>query len=294
MAAPTISLSLRTFAPDDPGSWDRLFARAMAADAAGVDRVVVPDHVAFGERLDEYGRPEVGGTVGGQQPTGPDGHWLEPLTALSFIAARTTRVRVMTGILIAALRRPIVLAKVLSTMDVLSEGRVDLGVGVGWQREEYEAAGLSFDGRGALLDETLAVLQSVWRDADAALDVGGRVVEHIHQMPKPAQPGGVPIWVSGRMNRNVVARVVRFGAGWIPWGDDATDPRPGIARLREAMAASGRDGDQLLVTASLPDDLGAVPALIDAGVTDFRINRRVGDDELAALVDEFRQTSSRA
>jgi hypothetical protein len=95
------------------------------------------------------------------------------------------------------------------------------------------------------------------------------------------------------MNQNVIARVVRFGAGWIPWGDDAADPRPGIERLRAALRAAGRD-DDLLVTASLPDELDDVPALVDAGITDFRIARRVSDHELADLVAAFRQTSSRA
>jgi alkanesulfonate monooxygenase SsuD/methylene tetrahydromethanopterin reductase-like flavin-dependent oxidoreductase (luciferase family) len=112
-------------------------------------------------------------------------------------------------------------------------------------------------------------------------------------MPKPLQAGGVPIWVSGRINANVVARVVRFGAGWIPWGDDAVDPRPGIERLRAALRAAGR-ADDLLVTATLPDDLADVPRLVEAGITDFRIARRAGDDELAELVAEFRQASSRA
>ena len=106
------------------------------------------DHVVFGERLEEYGRPEIGGQAGGKQPTGPDGHWLEPLTTLSVLAGMTSRIRLGTNILVAALRRPAVLAKSTATLDVLSGGRLDLGVGVGWQREEYEAAGLDFDGRG--------------------------------------------------------------------------------------------------------------------------------------------------
>src|SRR5207249_1852570 len=81
---------------------------------------------------------------GRRQPTGPDGHWLEPLTVLTAVAAQTTRVRLGTYILLAALRRPVILAKQLATLDVISRGRVDLGVGIGWQREEYEAAGLDF------------------------------------------------------------------------------------------------------------------------------------------------------
>ena len=240
---------------------------AVAADRAGVDRVVVVDHVVFGEALDDYSRPELGGTAGGKQPTGPDGHWLEPLTVLSVVAGRTSRVRLATGIMVAALRRPVVLAKSLATLDVLSGGRVDLGVGVGWQRAEYDAAGLPFAERGRLLDESLDLCQRLWREP--VVDMPG--VGPIHQMPKPVQAGGVPIWVSGRStNRRVLDRVARFGSGWIPWGDDAKDPRPGIERIREAMASAGRPDDPLQVTTGLPKDLGLVPDLVAAGVTDFR------------------------
>jgi len=306
MLAPALSLSLRTFSSDDPVSWEPLLERARIADAAGIDRLVVPDHVVFGEDLEAYGKPELGGSVGGKQPTGPDGHWLEPLTLLSVVAGMTSHARLATGILIAALRRPVTLAKSLATLDVLSGGRVDLGVGVGWQREEYESAGLSFEGRGRLLDHTLEVCQTIWRDVDASYDSPELRFEHIHSMPKPVQPGGVPIWVSGRMNRRVVERVVRFGSGWIPWGDEAKDPAPGIARLHDALAEAGRGDVRLQVTGSLPvvkDSDGAldiagtmdgVPAIVAAGITDVRANIAVPSDPSAAadllgeLVSAFR------
>ena len=85
--------------------------RGRLLDEAGIDKLVVSDHVVFGERLEEYGRPEVGGQAGGKQPTGPDGHWLEPLTTLAILAGMTERIRLGTNILIAALRRPVVLAQ---------------------------------------------------------------------------------------------------------------------------------------------------------------------------------------
>lgn len=309
---PTLSMGLRNFAADDPGTWDHLIARARTADAAGVDRLVVSDHVAFGEALDAYGRPEVGGIAGGTQPTGPDGHWLEPLTVLSVVAGATSRIRLMTGILIAALRRPVVLAKEAATLDVLSGGRLDLGVGVGWQREEYEAAGLSFEGRGRLLDHTLEVCQALWGQTSASYDSDELRFERIHQMPKPVAAGGVPVWVSGRVNARVLARVARFGAGWIPWGDDAVDPGPGIAAMRRALVESGRGDEPLLVTAGLPVvrdaagelDLDATMAgvepLVAKGVTDFRSNLALPADEaeaaerLVALVTAFRAVVGRS
>lgn len=286
-----LSITLRNFSAEDPGSWAPLLAVAEAADRAGVDRLVVVDHVVFGEALDDYGRSELGGQDGGKQPTGPDGHWLEPLTLLSVVAGRTTRIRLATGILVAALRRPVVLAKTLATLDVLSGGRVDLGVGVGWQRAEYDAAGLPFAERGRLLDESLELCRRLWREPVVDLPGAGP----IHQMPKPLQPGGVPIWVSGRStNRRVLERVARFGSGWIPWGDDARDPAPGIGRIRDAMADAGRAHERLQVVGTLPADLGAVPPMVAAGITDFRYPRPLppdpteAEDLLTDLVQRFR------
>jgi len=144
VTAPQLSVGLSSFAAEDPGGWGGMLRLAQAADRTGVDRLVVSDHIVFGERLEEYGRPELGGQAGGVQPTGPDGHWLEPMTTLSVIAGMTADVRLGTNILVAALRRPVVLAKSAATLDVLSGGRFDLGVGVGWQREEYEEDGGAF------------------------------------------------------------------------------------------------------------------------------------------------------
>ena len=113
-------------------------------------------------------------------------------------------------------------------------------------------------------------------------------------MPKPLQTGGVPIWVSGTLNANVLRRIARFGSGWIPWGDDARNPAAGLVRVREALSAAGRDSAGFQVTASLPrvkTDAGAfdlertmdgVPALVEAGITDFRAQLAIPDDLSAA------------
>jgi probable F420-dependent oxidoreductase len=292
---PQLSVGLRSFAPDDPGGWQQLLDQARVLDAAGVDRLAVSDHVVFGEHMEEYGRPEVGGQAGGKQPTGPDGHWLEPLTTLAVLAGTTSRIRLATGILIAALRRPVVLAKVAATLDVLSGGRLDLGVGVGWQREEYEAAGLDFDTRGRLLDHTLSVCRTLWRERRAGFESPELTFEAIHMMPKPLQEDGVPIWVSGTVNPRVVRRVARFGSGWIPWGDASVDVATGIARMREALGELGRDPSGLQVVGNLArvrnDDggldlertMGAVPELVESGVTDFRLAVAIPSDQSQAL-----------
>jgi probable F420-dependent oxidoreductase len=308
--APQISISLPSFAAEDPGDWQHLLDRARAADAAGFDRVVVSDHVVYGENLEAYGRPELGGQAGGKQPTGPDGHWLEPLTVLSVVCGVTSGVRLGTNILQAALRRPAVLAKTLATLDVLSGGRVDLGVGVGWQREEYEAAGLDFDSRGSLLDHTLDVCRTLWRDQRAAFDSPELKFEGIHMMPKPRQPGGVPIWVSGTVNKAVVRRLGRFGTGWILWGPALAEPGPAIARMKAALEDAGHDASDLQVSGGLPAaragdgslDLGETMArvapLVEAGVTDFRaaVSARGDHDAIvetyAEVVRAFRSATS--
>lgn len=303
---PKISMTLVTFAAEDPGGWAHLTARVKAADEAGLDRVALSDHVAFGENLDAYGDPRTGGTAGGRQPTGPDGHWLEPLTTIAHLTAVTRRLRFTTNILLAALRRPVVLAKMASTIDVLSGGRLDLGVGVGWQAEEYVAAGLDFADRGAQLDHTLEVVQTLWREERASVRSDRLTFDGIHQMPKPVQPGGVPVWVSGTVNPRAMRRLARFGQGWIPWGPDAVDVAAGITKMRDAVAAEGRDPADIEVVANLPiavDDGGApdfassmagVGELAAAGVTDFRAGLRLAPDaadardRIAEMVAAFR------
>ena len=284
-----LSISLPTFSVADTSDWSRAIDLAVTADRVGVDRVFVSEHVVFGENLGAYADPGAGGQRGGKQPTGADGPWLDPLVTLSYVAALTKRVRLGTAILLAALRRPVVLAKTSATLDVLSGGRLDLGVGVGWQSAEYEAAGLSFAGRGRLLDHTLEVCRELWHSQTASYESAELKFDRIHQAPKPRQPGGVPIWVSGTVNRRSMDRLARFGSGWIPWGDDAADIATGIARMRREMAARGRTPDDIQVTSRIPAvvagpdvDLRAtfasVARLHALGVTDFRADLPIPPD----------------
>jgi probable F420-dependent oxidoreductase len=304
---PVLSVALVNFSARHPGDWGYLVERATAAEEAGFDGLVVSDHVVMGEDLDAYGKPELGGTLGGRQPTGPDGFWLEPMTALAVIAGATSRVRLGTNILLAALRRPVVLAKAAATLDVLSAGRLDLGVGVGWQREEYEAAGLDFGDRGRLLDHTLEVCQALWREQRASYTSPELTFDGIHAMPKPVAPGGVPIWVSGTLNGPVLARLARFGAGWIPWGDAGDDLAASIPRMREGVARLGRDPDELGVVGAImvaPDAepgrvMAGVPGLVALGVTDVRLfmpmpaDRAELVERLAALASAFDELTGR-
>jgi probable F420-dependent oxidoreductase len=307
---PGLSLHLVNFAAKDPGGWQHMFDRALAAEAAGIDRVTVSDHVVFGENLEEYGKPEVGGMRGSKQPTGPDGHWLEPMTVLSMVAGMTKKVRLGTGVLQAALRRPIVLAKTAATLDVLSGGRLDLGIGVGWQREEYEAAGLSFETRGAQLDDCLEILQGAWRDLPTSHASEFVTFNNIYCSPQPLQAGGVPIWVSGTVNKRMLQRMARFGSAWIPWGDDIRDPTAGLGRIAEVMAEAGRSMEGFRTQGNLmvkADDTGKlqyksalenVAAQYAAGITDFSatlplpVGREAATEVLSELVVEFHKAVS--
>jgi probable F420-dependent oxidoreductase len=305
MTSIQLSMGIPSFTAEAPANWEHLTDWAQLLERCGFDRVLVSEHIAFGMNMDAYAKPETGGTKGGRQPTGPDGHWLEPLTVLTYLAARTERIRFGTNILLAALRPAAVLAKTLATMDVLSNGRIDLGVGVGWQREEYDAAGVDFDDRGAILDQTLEVCQRLWRENEVSYASPELNFDRIHQMPKPVQSGGVPVWVSGTVNRSVARRLARFGKYWIPWGPDAQDIAAGIGRMRAAVERAGGDPQGFGVAGTLRvkaaadgrPDLAAVTAAAaaqaEAGVTDLRLthwplpagNR---EQDLPALVDAVR------
>src|ERR1700744_1869241 len=301
MTSIQLSMGIASFSAEAPATWDHLVDWAQLLEIAGFDRVLVSEHIAFGMHMDAYANPGTGGTEGGRQPTGLDGHWLDPLTVLTHVAARTTRIRLGTNILLAALRPAAVLAKTLATMDVLSGGRIDLGVGVGWQREEYDVAGVDFGKRGALLDQTLEVCQRLWTENEVSYSGPGLSFDRIHQMPKPVQPGGVPIWVSGTVNKAVARRLARFGKYWIPWGSDARDIAAGIERMRAAVEKAGGDPDGFGVSGALRvkagadggPDLAAVAAdaaaQAKAGATDIRVTSfpppENPDRDIPALVE---------
>ncbi|HWL42710.1 MAG TPA: TIGR03619 family F420-dependent LLM class oxidoreductase [Ilumatobacter sp.] len=276
---PRLGVHLQNFSASPDADWSRLVEVAVAADRSGIGYIVVSDHVLFGERLDDYANPQLGGVSGGSQPTGPDGAWLEPVAVLAFLAAHTERVRLATHVLLAALRRPTVLAKQLATVDVLSGGRLDIGVGVGWQRAEYEASGLDFNRRGELLDAALDTCTALWRGA----------MPGVHQMPRPVQPDGVPIWISGTDNDRVARRLARHGAGWIPWGRDAERLGDVLPELRDRVAAAGGD-PAFRVVARAVDSAGLAQA-VAAGATDVTVRLRADtgnvEAELTAWVTEL-------
>ncbi len=272
-----LTLSIPSFGPYFPaGRLHEVIDLAKEAEAAGVDTVIVPDHVVMSENTEAY--------AWGPFPFPIEVPWLEPLTVLAAIAGATSRLRLATGILIAPLRPAIVLAKTAATLDVLSQGRVELGVGVGWQREEFDAAGLDFDSRAQRLDDTLAACRALWTDSPASFTSETVSFEKIWCEPRPVQEGGLPVWFSGTLHKRNLRRIVSWGDGWIPiMTATLSDLREGSARLADAFAAAGRDVGALKVRGALEVALGAdkrpdleatlagTADLVSAGATDVQL-----------------------
>ena len=244
---------------------------AHLADAVGIDQIALPDHLAIGGRTDRYPY--------GRFPLPREEPWLEPLTTLAAIAGATERIRLATGVLIAPLRPPLLLAKTAATLDVLSGGRVDLGVGVGWQREEIEAGGVPFDGRWRRMDDTLRACRVLWSGAPASFRSDTVSFDDIVCLPRPAQPEGIPLWLGLAASETHLTRIVEFGTGWMPMTADPGALGRDVGRIRRALADAGRDAASFGVRVSVPgvaDDAGSVdlertlatlPALAEAGAT---------------------------
>ena len=240
-ARPRLALSLfaaQDLAGGDPGF---LVEVAAAADAAGIDQVNVTDHVIMGERTDRY--------PFGAFPVAPSYPWFEPLALLGVIAGSTARIRLSTGILIAPLRPAVLLAKQVATLDVLSLGRIDLGLGVGWQPEEYDATGVPFDERWSRLDDTVRTMRRLWEvGGPTSLDERSVAFADLSSFPCPAQ-ARMPVWFGVAATPRQARRVAELGDGWIPIGRDPQEIAPGIALMRSAFDQAGRDPADLVVRA---------------------------------------------
>lgn len=277
MTEPGLSLTVsglhRTLGPD-PRHYVEI---ARIAEDTGFAQVVLADHVVMGERTDRYPY--------GDFPFEPDEPWLEPLTMLAAVATATSTVRLGTGILIAPLRGATLLAKTVATLDALSGGRVDLGVGVGWQPEEFEAAGLPFERRWSRLEDTLGACRALWADGPSTFTSDTVSFESVWCRPQPAQDR-IPVWFGANATARTAGRIAALGDGWMPLA--ATSPAEisaGVTVIAEAYEAAGRDPSDLLVRTGLPvvrgDDgidldasMAAVGPLADAGVTSFAVNLR--------------------
>lgn len=194
-------------------------------------------------------------------PMDPEDPILDPVTALAFLAGLTESVRLGTGVVVLPLRNPLVLAKQLATVDVLSGGRLILGIGVGYVEREFEAIGVPFDDRGIRLEEHLAAIRAIWTE-DHPTYAGALVrFDGVQAHPHPRQRPHPPI-VMGGYAPTVLRRTVREADGWYGWGLDLEATARYLASLREAAASVPRgDGlGPLEITVTPPHDIDAPTA----------------------------------
>ncbi len=210
---------------------------AETADRLGFDLLQVTDHVVLPV---EYSSPYPYDATG-RMRVNSDAEYFEPLSLLGFLAGRTTRIRLGTSVLIAPYRNPVVTAKFLACLDVLTGGRLVAGLGVGWMAEEFAAVNAPpFEERGAVTDETIEVFRRIWRDQPASFS--GRFFNFapVGAMPKPVQAGGIPILIGGH-SRPAIRRAARLGDGWQPFKRTPDELASEIAYLNEHMERAGRD-----------------------------------------------------
>jgi probable F420-dependent oxidoreductase len=211
---------------------------AARAEQAGFSGVAVTDHVVMGDGHDY---------PWGALPSPPDGPWLDPLTLLAAIGAATTRLRLCTAILIVPLRPAALLAKMAATIDQLSGGRLELACGAGWQRREFDALGVPFDRRGAVLRENLLACRSLWSQRPA--NFSGEFVR-IHDawcVPGPVRRGGPPVVLAGSLSKPNLSWMAGQADGWItPVRYDAGRLESDIAAIRGAWRQAGRTGNPMI------------------------------------------------
>ena len=211
-----------------------LVGLAERAEALGFDSVWTHDHV--------FNVGHVFDRIGGRP-------YYEPLTLLSYVAARTKRVKLGTSVLVLPYHNPIRLAKTAATLDVLSGGRLVLGVGVGAIENEMEAMGTPFKERGKFTDEAIAVMRTLWADEDPHFVGRYSQFTGMKFSPKPAQKP-IPIVIGG-VSHAAIRRAARSGDGWQPIGLSPEKLKQGILVLREEARAAGRDATKIAVSPTL-------------------------------------------
>ena len=231
---------------------EQLRSVAQRAEDLGYDHVWVSDHIILPKKVDSF-YPYAADGVATFRPDEP---YYEPLAALNFIAGCTQRVRLGTHVLIIPYRNPVLTAKILSTLDVLSGGRVILGAGVGWMEEEFQAMGLdTYKERGAVTDEYLQLYKELWTKESPSFNGKYYQISDSGFEPKPAQKPHPPVWIGGHTGP-AIRRAAKYGDGWMPIGlrpPAILDPEElggKIARLRKLTVEAGRPEDAVSLTFS--------------------------------------------
>src|SRR5436853_6247106 len=270
----------------DPAIMSRL---AREGEALGYDYLTVTDHIV----LPDMAEPGYPYSESGAFYSTDSAHRHEMLTLAAWLAAVTNRVRLVLAVLVVPHRPAVLAAKMLSTVDVLSGGRLTVGIGAGWLKAEFDAVVITpFAERGAVTDEYLAAFRTLWTKEKPRID--GRYVHYdgLVLEPKPAQKPHPPIWVGGESGPSL-RRAARFGDAWYPIGSNNahlldTLPRyqAGVARLRQLTAAAGRDANAVALTYRVKRYGDAVPPVATDG------NRRLfsgNDADLVADIHALRE-----
>jgi probable F420-dependent oxidoreductase len=231
---------------------EALEAIVQRGEALGFHSVMIADHVVFPTVI----ASQYPYTVSGVFPGGGDA--LEQLTLVSFVAARTRALRLVTSVMILPYRNPVVTAKALATIDVLSRGRLTVGVGVGWLREEFEALQApDFARRGAASDEYIRIFKTLWTQDPASFSGEFYRFEALSCLPQPVQKPHPPIWIGGHSGP-ALRRVARYGDGWHPVGANPAVPmrpaelRASLEELFRLTEAAGRDPSALTISFKAP------------------------------------------
>ncbi|MEE3141009.1 MAG: LLM class F420-dependent oxidoreductase [Chloroflexota bacterium] len=229
----------------DMASPANLRTLAQRAESLGFDSAWVSDHIILPRSVDSFYPYAANGVATFR----PDEDYYEPLAALNFLAGCTQKIRLGTHVLILPYRNPVLTAKMISTLDVLSEGRFILGAGVGWMEEEFKALGLdTFAQRGAVTDEYIQLFKELWTKDNPEFQGEHYQLSESGFQPKPVQKPHPPIWIGGHTNP-AIRRAAKYGDGWMPIGLrppailEPEELAEKIARLRRLTIEAGRPED---------------------------------------------------
>jgi probable F420-dependent oxidoreductase len=269
---------------------DTLVTVARRVEALGFDSVWASDHIVIPFAIQS--RYPYNAT--GDFPLPPTTEFLEPLTALALVAGVTERLRLGTTVLVLPHRHPVLAAKMLATLDHLAPGRVILGAGVGWMREEIELLGAPYAQRGAWTDEAIRVMRTCWREERPSFQGRFFSFPEVGLAPKPAR-GTIPIWIGGHTPR-ALRRVAELGDGWHAAFASPDVMRKGLTELTAACGRVGRAAAGLTLSVRMglsarrpaPETIDELKALRDLGVSHVIVETRVTAlDDMTALLDRF-------
>jgi probable F420-dependent oxidoreductase len=231
---------------------------AQALEERGFAAFRQPDHVALFRSVGSRYPYSSSGTA----PLRDDQGFLAPLLVLALAGAATTRLRLGTAVEVAALREPIARAKEIASLDVLTDGRLDYGVGVGWMREEYEACGVPFESRGRRTDEFIGACKALWTEEQATFAGEFFAFRDVVAFPKPAQAPHPPLYVGGH-SAVALRRAARLGDGWFAWNLAVSELDDRLALLARTLRAAGREPEDFTILVGIPNAGGATDDLAD-------------------------------